>query len=81
VAPGLFIHGCWNIILPKGTPENIVKWYRDNFVLSIRSTESAAKFRENLMFITASEHSEEGVKRSMTELRKVWQPIARTIQP
>lgn len=81
VAPGLFIHGCWNIILPKGTPDNIVKWYRDNFVPSIRSAESAAKFRDNFMFITPSEHTGEGVKNSMTELRRKWQPIAKAIQP
>lgn len=81
VAPGLFIHGCWNIILPKGTPDNIVKWYRDNFVQSIRSAESAEKFRENYMFTTPTEHDSEGVRKSMTELRRIWQPIARTIQP
>lgn len=81
VAPGLFIHGCWNVILPPGTPEPIQRWYREQFVPAIRSTESASKFRDNLMFTTSTEHSADGVRRSMTELRRVWQPIARQIQP
>ena len=81
VAPGLHIHGCWNIILPRGTDAAIQRWYSENFVPAIRSAESDAKFRENLMFVTPSEHTAEGVRRSMTELQRVWQPIARTIQP
>lgn len=81
VSPGLSIHGCWNIILPAGTPEPIQRWYREQFVPAIRSAESAVKFKENLMFITAQEHSADGVRRSMTELRKVWQPIARQVKP
>lgn len=81
VSPGLFIHGCWNIILPKGTPENIQKWYRDNFVKAIRSREADKKFKDNLMFITPTEHTAEGVKRSMENLRQIWQPIAKSIQP
>ena len=81
VAPGLYIHGCWNIILPKGTPADIQKWYRDHFVPAIRSAESDKKFRENLMFITPEEHSAEGVRNSMTRLREVWQPIAKQVKP
>ena len=81
VAPGLFIHGCWNIILPRGTPDNIQKWYRENFVKAIRSREADAKFKDNLMFITTAEHTADGVKRSMENLRKIWQPIARGVQP
>jgi len=81
VAPGLNIHGCWNIILPKGTPEPIQKWYRDNFVPAIRSKEADIKFKENMMFITNDWHSPEGVRAAMYRMREVWQPIARRIKP
>lgn len=81
VAPGLHIHGCWNIILPKGTPEPIQKWYRDNFVPVIRSKEADIKFRENMMFITPEWHSPEGVRAAMTRMRQTWQPIAKRIKP
>jgi tripartite-type tricarboxylate transporter receptor subunit TctC len=81
VAPGLNIHGCWNLVLPPNTPNEIAKWYRDNFIPAIRSQESAEKFHENLMFITPAEHTPEGFRASMLKTRQIWQPIARRITP
>ena len=81
IAPGLFIHGCWNIVLPKGTPADVQTWYHEQFVPAIRSSEAAEKFTENMMFITPAEHTPEGVRTSMAQLRKVWQPIAKKVKP
>ena len=80
-APGLSIHGCWNIVLPPGTPPEIQAWYQRHFVPAIRSQESAVKFRENLMYITPEEHSQAGVRAAMSRLQQTWQPIARRIDP
>lgn len=80
-APGLNLYGCWNIVLPKGTPQDVQDWYRDNFVPAIRSKQAKEKFDENLMFITTKEHTPQGVHASMTRLRSDWQPIARKITP
>lgn len=79
--PGLDIHGCWNLVLPKHTPEDVQKWYREHFVPAIRSQAAQEKFVENMMFITPGEHSPEGVRASMTRLKQTWQPIARKIDP
>ena len=79
--PGLNIYGCWNIILPKGTPKDIQDWYRTNFVPAINSREARVRFNENLMFVTPSEHTAEGLNSSMMRLRNDWQPIARKIRP
>lgn len=81
VVPNLSIHGCWNLVLPPGTPEEIQTWYRDNFVPVIRNSTSAAKFHDNMMYITPSEHTPAGVRASMHRLRQQWQPIARKITP
>ena len=81
VAPGLSIHGCWNIVLPPNTPAHIHRWYADNFVPAIRSAEAAAKFQDNMMYITLEEHSTAGVRASMSKLQQVWQPIAKKIRP
>ena len=81
VAPGLSIHGCWNMVLPKGTPADVQAWYRDHFVPAIRSAEAGEKFAENLMFTTVAEHTPEGVRASMARLRAVWQPVARKLKP
>jgi len=80
-ASGLNIYGCWNIILPKGTPKDIQDWYRTNFVPAINSKEARVKFDENQMFVTPSEHTAEGLNASMTRLRKEWQPIAQRFKP
>jgi tripartite-type tricarboxylate transporter receptor subunit TctC len=80
-APGLSIHGCWNIVLPPGTSPEIQAWYRDQFVPAIRSAEAAAKFRENMMYTTPEEHSPQGVRAAMMQLQRTWQPIARRIRP
>lgn len=80
-APGLSIHGCWNMVLPPGTPPEIQAWYRDQFVPAIRSAEAGVKFRENMMYITPEEHSPAGVRASMVRLQQTWQSIARRIDP
>jgi tripartite-type tricarboxylate transporter receptor subunit TctC len=80
-APGLSIHGCWNLVLPPGTPEHIQKWYAEQFVPAIRSAEAGEKFRENMMYITPEEHSPQGVRAAMMQLQRTWQPIARRIRP
>ena len=80
-APGLSIHGCWNMVLPPGTPQHIQTWYASHFVPAIRSAEAVAKFKENMMYITPEEHSPAGVRASMAKLQQTWQPIARRIKP
>jgi tripartite-type tricarboxylate transporter receptor subunit TctC len=72
--PGLNVYACWNIVLPPNTPNEIVKWYLDNFVPAIRSAEAKRYFDENMMFITSASHSPEGLRRDMEQLRKQWQP-------
>lgn len=80
-APGLNLYGCWNLVLPKNTPQEIQDWYHNNFVPAIRSKEAREKFDDNLMFITTKEHTPQGVHASMMQLRRTWQPIARKITP
>lgn len=81
VVPNLSIHGCWNLVLPPGTPQDVQAWYHDNFVPAIRSRESVQKFHDNMMYITPAEHTPEGVRAAMYRLRYQWQPIARKIKP
>jgi tripartite-type tricarboxylate transporter receptor subunit TctC len=80
-APGLNLYGCWNLVLPKGTPQDVQDWYHNNFVTAIRSKEAKEKFEDNLMFITTKEHSPEGVHASMALLRRDWIQVAKKIKP
>lgn len=78
--PNLSIHGCWNLVLPPGTPQEIQEWYHDNFVTVIRNSVSAQRFKENMMYITPAEHTPQGVRAAMYRLRQQWQPIAKKIK-
>jgi tripartite-type tricarboxylate transporter receptor subunit TctC len=80
-APGLNLYGCWNMILPKDTPQDVQQWYHDNFIPAIRSAEAQKKFDDNLMFITRKEHTPAGVHAAMARLKSDWTPIARRIKP
>jgi tripartite-type tricarboxylate transporter receptor subunit TctC len=79
--PGLNVYACWNLMLPKGTPQEIQDWYRNNFVPAIRSKEVKEQFDKNFIFISPDEHSPEGIRAGMTRLRQQWQPFARKIKP
>lgn len=81
VVPGLNIHGCWNLVLPRNTPEDVQRWYREQFVPALHSQQSQEKFKENMMFTTPAEHTPQGVRAAMARLKQTWQPIARKITP
>ena len=79
--PGLNIHACWSLVLPKGTPHEVQTWYHDHFVPVIRSKEALEQFEANMMFTINNEHTPQGVRDSMTNLRNIWQPISRRFTP
>ena len=76
VVPGLHVYAGWGILLPQDTPKEIAQWYTENFRIAIRSEKAQRYFQENLMFVEERELSPEGYKRSMLDLRRVWLPIA-----
>jgi len=73
--PGMNVYAAWGIILPKGTDQDIVKWYVGNFSRTIRSVEAKKFFDQNYMFIEERELTPAGFKNSMTQLREQWVPI------
>lgn len=79
--PGLNVYACWNMVLPKGTPPEIAKWYREQFTEAMKMPELRAKYEKNFMFMTPSEWTEEGLRASVTALRNQWQPYVRKIKP
>lgn len=76
---GANVYAAWGIILPKGTPKEIVKWYTDTFAKAIRSPEAQLFFANNLMFSTESELTPMGFETSMKQLRQQWIPVISAI--
>ena len=79
--PNLNVYACWNLILPKDTPQDVQDWYHNAFVSALNSKETQARHRELFIFTTASEQTPQGVRAAMHRLREQWQPFARKIRP
>jgi tripartite-type tricarboxylate transporter receptor subunit TctC len=79
VVPGANVYAGWGILLPKHTPPEVVGWYTDNFVRAIRSEAAQKFFADNLMFVEERELTPKGYRDSMLALRRVWLPIAQSM--
>lgn len=77
--PGLNVYAAWGIILPKGTPKEIITWYVDNFVAAIRSPEGQLFLKNNLMFAEPKEQNPKGFEDSMMRLRDQWVPVIKAV--
>jgi tripartite-type tricarboxylate transporter receptor subunit TctC len=79
--PNLNVYACWNLILPKNTPQEIQDWYHNTFIPVLNSKETKASYDEQFIFISPREQTPEGVRAAMYRLREQWQPFARKIKP
>ncbi len=79
--PGLNVYACWNLILPKNTPNEVVDWYSKQFVPAINSKETKEFYEKQFIFVTSDEQTPAGVLASMHKLRQQWQPFIRKIKP
>jgi tripartite-type tricarboxylate transporter receptor subunit TctC len=76
---GLNVYACWNVILPKGAPAEVVKWYTDTFIKSLNTKEFETWADANMVIIDEKSQGPAGLRRDMLALRKQWQPyVAKT---
>lgn len=79
--PNLNVYACWNLILPKNTPQDIQDWYRNAFIPALNSKETKSFYDEQFIFISKNEQTPQGVHAAMHRLREQWQPFARKNKP
>lgn len=79
--PGLNVYACWNLILPKKTPPEVLEWYQRYFIPAVNSQETKENYNKQFIFVSTNEQTPEGVRASMYRLREQWQPFARKIKP
>ena len=79
--PNLNVYACWNLLLPKNTPQEVQDWYHDTFIPALNSKVTKAQYDEQFIFISPKEQTPEGVRAAMYRLREQWQPFARKIKP
>jgi tripartite-type tricarboxylate transporter receptor subunit TctC len=73
-APGLNVYGCWTFALPPDTPADVVKWYVDNVIPTLKTQQFKEFADENDIFIDETTLSPTGVRKDLTALRKQWLP-------
>ena len=79
--PGLNVYACWNLVLPRNTPQDVQDWYHEHFVSAVNSRETRETYEKQFIFVTRNTQSPEGVRADMHRLREQWQPFARKIKP
>jgi len=79
--PGLNVYACWNLVLPKNTPQEVQDWYHTNFIPALNSKETKALYDDQFIFISPKEQTPEGVRAAMHKLREQCVPFARKIKP
>jgi tripartite-type tricarboxylate transporter receptor subunit TctC len=79
--PGLNVYACWNLILPKNTPQDVQDWYKAHFIPALNSKETREVYEKQFIFIDPTAQSAQGVRTDMQKLRDQWQPFVRKIKP
>ena len=73
------VFAAWSLILPPGTPSDIVAWYIRNFVPALESAEVKKYYDDNLIFLDKRELSPAGLDRGVEKLRSIWMPLSQRV--
>ena len=77
--PGVLAQAGWNIVLPPMTPRPIVDWYVKEFGRAVKSQEYRQWTESNLIIVDERDHTPEGVRAHMADLRQRFLPMAQHI--
>jgi tripartite-type tricarboxylate transporter receptor subunit TctC len=73
------VFAAWALILPPGTPSEIVTWYTRNFLPALDSKEIKQYYRDNLIFVDHSETTPAGFANGIEKLRATWIPLSQRV--
>ena len=73
------VSGMWALMLPAGTPKDVVDWYNKEFTKAMKSDDVKAIFYDNLLMEDKSLQSPESMKQWIKNRDKQWQPIVETV--
>jgi tripartite-type tricarboxylate transporter receptor subunit TctC len=75
VAPGIDVQAGWLIITPPNTPIEIVDWYNAAFVRAINTAEFKEWQYKNIVTISNTDLTPEGMKAKLEKLRVTFLPL------
>jgi tripartite-type tricarboxylate transporter receptor subunit TctC len=73
------VFAAWALILPPGTPNDIVIWYIRNFIPALESAEIKKYYSDNLIVLDKRELTPEGFSRGIEQLRATWIPLSQRV--
>lgn len=73
------VFAAWALVLPPGTPSDIVAWYTRNFTPALDSQEIKQYYHDNLIFVDRSETTPAGFARGIERLRATWIPLSQRV--
>jgi tripartite-type tricarboxylate transporter receptor subunit TctC len=77
--PNFNVSGMWALMLPAGTPKDVVDWYNREFTKAMKSEEVKAIFYDNLLLENKSLQTPEAMKNWVKTREKQWQPLVDTV--
>ena len=72
---GFDISGMWALMLPAGTPADIVEWYRREFTKAMKSEEAKEIFEKNLLSERVDLQNPKSIKNWVKTREIQWQPL------
>jgi tripartite-type tricarboxylate transporter receptor subunit TctC len=73
------VFAAWALILPPGTPSDIVAWYTRNFLPALDSKEIKQYYQDNLIFVDHNETTPAGFAAGIERLRATWMPLSQRV--
>ena len=73
------VFAAWALILPPGTPSDIVAWYIRNFTPALESAEIKRYYDDNLIFLDRRELTPNGFANGIEKLRATWIPLSQRV--
>lgn len=70
------VFAAWALILPPGTPSDIIAWYIRNFTPALESAEIKKYYDDNLIFLDKKELTPTGFAHGIEKLRATWMPLS-----
>jgi tripartite-type tricarboxylate transporter receptor subunit TctC len=79
VLPGFNFNGSWGLILPAGTPKDVVDWYSREFGRALGSENAKKLFADNAMQLRTDLHTNDSFKIWVKSKETEWQPLVDSI--
>jgi len=73
------VSGMWALMLPAGTPKDVVEWYNREFTKAMKSDEAKAVFYDNLLLERSDLQNPEAMKNWIKTREIQWRPLVDTV--